>query len=82
MQLPKAKVGKIEHLSDGQVTRMYSRRDGRVVGYTICCDCGLTHLEELVPRKGYIRLRVWRDDRLTKRHRGNRRVVGRRGRVR
>lgn len=76
MELPKAKVGKIEQLSDGQVSRMWKRKDGRVVTYTICCDCGLTHLEELVDRGRYFRLRVWRDDRLTKRHRGRRRVVG------
>lgn len=72
---PKALVGKIEHAVEGKRHRYHLRADGRFVGYTICCDCGLTHLEEISVRKRYLSVRVWRDEKLTRKHRGKRRIV-------
>lgn len=59
---PKANFGKPIQVHDGEAHRYLLRKDGRNISYTVCCDCGLTHLEEYTPRKGYIRVRVWRDD--------------------
>jgi len=59
---PKADFGKPVQVRDGEVHRYHIRKDGRAISYTICCDCGLTHLEEFVPKKTYIKVRVWRDD--------------------
>ena len=69
---PKAVVGKVAHIEDGQRFRSHLRRNGKMVGYIICCDCGLTHLEEITVRKRYLSSRVWRDDKLTKKYRGKR----------
>lgn len=67
---------KITRPQDGEVCRYWRRKNGIVVIRTACCDCGLVHLEELTPRKMYIRIRVWRDEKLTKKMRGGRRVIG------
>jgi hypothetical protein len=72
---PKALVGKIEQAHEGKRHRYYLRKNGSFVGYTICCDCGLTHLEEIKIRKQYLSVRVWRDEKLTQKHRGKRKVV-------
>lgn len=65
MGRPAVRFGKIEQVHDGQVLRYYKRKDGRALAYTICCSCALTHLEEFIPRKNYIRVRVWRDEEKT-----------------
>ena len=69
---PKAVVGIIEQAKEGTRHRYHLRKGGKFVGYTICCDCGLTHLEEISIKKRYLSVRVWRDEKLTKKHRGKR----------
>lgn len=59
---PKADFGKVVQVKDGETHRYHLRKDGRCISYTVCCDCGLTHLEEFAPRKNYIKVRVWRDE--------------------
>ena len=71
---PKAKFGKTEQAIEGKPHRYYSRKSGETVVYTVCCDCKLVHLEEFTPRKGYIKVRVWRDDQRTQRLRKGKRV--------
>jgi hypothetical protein len=71
--VPKAKHGKITQVLDGEVHRYSLRKGGSAVLYTVCCDCGLTHLEEFTPRKGYIKVRVWRDEARTKAQRRGKR---------
>lgn len=73
MAKPKAQFGKPIQVSDGEIHRYPLRADGSAVSYTICCDCGLTHLEEFIPRKNYIRVRVWRDEDRTKEQRKRKR---------
>lgn len=63
---PIANFGKLVQVQEGKIERYYQRKDGKCVVFTVCCDCGLTHLEEFLPKKGYIRVRVWRDDTRTK----------------
>lgn len=65
MQQPHALFGKLEQVHDGQSIRYYKRKDGRAIVFTVCCHCKLTHLEEYLPRKTYIRVRAWRDDKRT-----------------
>jgi hypothetical protein len=60
---------------DGKPDRWHKRKDGTAVYYTVCCDCGLTHKEEIRNKNKYFLIRVWRDDALTKDHRGKRRIV-------
>jgi len=62
---PKASFGTPVQITDGQVHRYHLRKDGRSIGFTVCCDCSLVHLEEHTPRNGYIKVRVWRDDEKT-----------------
>ena len=71
---PKAQWGKIEHVTEGKPHRYYLRPNGTAVAYTICCDCGLTHLEEFTPRKKYIRVRVWREEEFTQKQRRRKKV--------
>ena len=59
---PTASFGRPVQISDGETHRYHVRKDGRSITYTVCCDCNLVHLEEFTPRKGYIKVRVWRDD--------------------
>ena len=49
----------------GEPVRYAMRKNGSALVKTVCCDCKLVHLEEFTPRKTYIRVRVWRDDKLT-----------------
>ena len=65
-----------KQVSNGEIHRYYKRKSGACIVFTVCCDCGLTHLEEFVPRNTYIRVRVWRDEKKTKENRGKRKVVG------
>lgn len=65
MGKPKVNLGKIEQVYDGKPVKYYRRNNGSAVLYTICCHCQLVHLEELTPRKDYIRARVWRDEEKT-----------------
>jgi hypothetical protein len=73
---PKAKFGKVEQAVEGQAHKYHTRKNGTTVVYTVCCDCGLVHLEEFVQKPKYLRVRVWRDDQRTqairKQRRGNR----------
>jgi hypothetical protein len=62
---PEAQFGKIKQVYDGQTHRYYTRRDGTAVVFTVCCSCKLVHLEQYLPRKTYIRVRAWRDDKRT-----------------
>jgi hypothetical protein len=64
--LPKASFGTPVQVLDGEIHRYHVRKDGRYIGFTVCCDCSLVHLEEFTPRKGYIKVRVWRDYKRTK----------------
>lgn len=90
MHLPKANGGwngKTQQIYDGVVHRYSRRKDGTAVIYTVCCDCGLTHLEEFLPKRGYIRVRVWREEAITrevrrrrKRNRNRKRKCGGKGR--
>lgn len=57
--------GTIYHVTDGETLRYHTRKDGRSLSYEICCDCCLAHRVEMLPRKNYIRVRVWRDDEKT-----------------
>ena len=66
---PRANFGKVEQVKEGVPHKYNLRPDGTAVAYTICCDCGLTHLEEFTPRKSYIRVRVWREDERTEHQR-------------
>lgn len=72
---PRAKFGKLVQVEEGKAERYYTRKDGTAVVFTVCCDCGLTHIDEYLPRKTYIRVRAWRDEARTKKMRGNRRIV-------
>jgi hypothetical protein len=72
---PKAVVGKVEQAQEGKTHRYFRRKNGTAVAYTICCDCGLTHLETFTPRKRYIAVKVWRDEKLTRKFRGKRNIV-------
>ena len=56
---------KTEHPKAGEPIRYAIRKGGFALVRTVCCDCKLVHLEEFTPRKTYIRVRVWRDDKLT-----------------
>ncbi len=77
MQQPKlAKVGKVQQVLDGKTYRIHKRKNGSFVTYTICCDCGLTHLEEFKVRKNFISAKAWRVEKMTKQFRGKRRIVG------
>jgi histidyl-tRNA synthetase len=71
---PKAQWGKVEQVREGKSHRYYLRPDGTAVAYTICCDCGLTHLEEFKPEKRYIRVKVWREEELTQKQRNRKKV--------
>ena len=57
---------KIVQVEDGKAYPWKMRKDGTAVEVSICCDCSLVHIIEAQPRKGYIRMRVWRDDTRTK----------------
>lgn len=71
---PKAEFGKLEQAIEGKAHRYHLREDGTAVAYTVCCDCGLTHLEEFKPMKKYLRVRVWRDEQRTTEQRRKRQV--------
>ncbi len=64
------------HVYEGDSHKYYKRKNGAAVVIAVCCDCGLSHVEEFMPRKAYIRVRVWRDEKETKKFRGKRRIVG------
>lgn len=64
---PSARLGKIEDVDEGVSLRYHRRKDGSVVMHTICCDCCLVHLEQYIPNKHYITVKVWRDDANTSR---------------
>lgn len=66
---PKANFGKPIQIHDGEVDRWPLRKDGKAVGFSICCDCGLVHKEEYQARKRYVRVRVWRDEEQTDKQR-------------
>jgi hypothetical protein len=67
MQPPKTVFPKrTVQIYDGVIHRYHTRRNGAAVVHTVCCDCGLVHVEEFLPKNGYIRVRVWRDDKHTK----------------
>lgn len=53
-------------VSPGEPIKYHLRKGGSAYVRTVCCDCGLVHLEEFTPRKAYIRVRAWRDDRYTR----------------
>lgn len=59
---PDGKFGAPVQVHEAEPHRYKLRKDGKAVEYSVCCDCGLVHLEEFTPRKGYIRVRVWRDE--------------------
>lgn len=71
---PPASFGKVQQVYDGVPERYWKRRNGAAVLFTVCCDCGLVHLEELTPRGRYIKARVWRDDKRTGEMRKRKRV--------
>ena len=64
-ELKTLRFGKIEQVTNGKAVRYYRQKDGRALAYEICCDCSLTHAVEIIPRKNYIRMRVWRDEEKT-----------------
>lgn len=63
---PEAEFGPVATAKEGVPDKYWFREDGTAVSYTICCDCGLVHLEEFKPMKRYLRVRVWRDEERTK----------------
>ena len=67
------KIDKIVQVSDGQLLRHSYRKDGTSFVHNSCCDCGLVHLFQYIPRKRYLGIRAWRDVPLTRalRKRGN-----------
>lgn len=58
--------GKMTQVVDGKSYKWYERDDGTYVEVSVCCDCQLVHVIEMKPNKGYIRVKVWRDDEKTK----------------
>lgn len=66
---PKAAFGRVEQAIEGKAHKYHLRKDGTCVVYTMCCDCHLIHLEEFKMTKSYLRVRVWRDEEKTKKHR-------------
>jgi len=67
-------------VKNGEIHRYYLRKNRTAIVFTVCCDCGLTHMEEFLPRSTYIRVRVWRDEEGTKANRGKRKVIGKKRR--
>lgn len=61
-----------KQVRDGEIHRYYKRKNGACIVVTICCDCGLTHVQEFIPKKRYVRVRVWRDDKRTEHERRQR----------
>jgi len=52
----------IVQVEDGKTYPWKLRKDGTAVECSICCDCQLVHIIEAKPMRGYIRMRVWRDE--------------------
>ena len=57
--------GKSVQVIDGQAYKWYMRDNGTYVEVSVCCDCQLVHTLELKPNKGYLRVKVWREDEKT-----------------
>lgn len=71
---PKAEWGVVTTAVEGKADKYFLRENGTAVAYTICCDCGLVHLEEYKPMGKYIRVRVWREEDKTKEQRKRKKV--------
>ena len=65
MKKPNIKLGKIEHVQEGKAYYWKERSDGTYVEMSLCCDCDLAHIIEMKPIKGAMRVKVWRDDKIT-----------------
>ena len=74
MKQPKAKFGPIMQVKNGESYTIKLHK-GKVLDYDICCDCGLVHLTEYVPKKKSMQITVWRDDKLTKKQRKRKQVI-------
>ena len=58
-------MGKVHHPRNGEPLRVALRKDRTAVIITRCCDCGLTHVEQVKPTARYVVFRVWRDEKRT-----------------
>ena len=67
-------VGTVKSPAAGEVVRVYWRKKHVAVEFVACCDCGLVHLMAYEPRKTYLRVRAWRDERRTREMRRIRRA--------
>ena len=68
-------MSKAKTLNDGEEIQVEYSPNGSYKNYSfriICCDCELTHRVSLVPTKNGVKLRFWRDNRLTKARRKKR----------
>ncbi len=68
---PVARFSRVDQVREGKPYRLKFREDGTAVEYTICCDCSLVHLVEYRPTQSGVTIRVWRDEKQTKRLRKN-----------
>jgi hypothetical protein len=74
MKKPKVKFGATVQVEDGKAYKWYPRKDGTYVEATVCCDCNLTHVVELKPNRGYLRVKVWREEEETNALRSSRKA--------
>lgn len=67
-------VGTVKSPAAGEVVKVWWRKKHVAVEFVACCDCGLVHLMAYEPRKTYLRVRAWRDERRTREMRKIRRA--------
>ena len=73
MEKPNLRFTKTTQVLDGKAYKWYQRKNGTYLEASVCCDCLLVHIVEMKPNKNYMRIKVWRDDKETKRLRKRKR---------
>lgn len=54
-----------KQVADGETLRIYKRKNGVAVVRTVCCSCGLTHIDLFKDTKRYLRSIGYRDQEYT-----------------
>ncbi len=67
-------IGTIKAPAGGEPVYLRWNKKHIAVESMACCDCGLVHLMAYEPRKTYLRVRAWRDERRTREMRRIRRM--------
>jgi hypothetical protein len=74
MKQPQIKIDKVVHVENGKAYYWKARKDGTFVEASVCCDCSLVHVLQYKPGKAAMRVKVWRDDKLTNKYRKGKKV--------